>query len=62
VAIRNLTASSFRLSQNYILKLSNIYKSKEILATCIKLNTRIDSDENYKAPEMFNQVTDEEGI
>ena len=48
--------------ENYILKLSNIYKSKEILATCIKLNTRIDSDENYKAPEMFNQVTDEEGI
>jgi hypothetical protein len=59
VAIRNLSASSFRLSENYILKLSNIYKSRIIMATCIKFGTRIESDESYKAPEMFDQETDD---
>jgi hypothetical protein len=54
LAIRNLSASSFRFSQNYLLKLSNIHKSKDTIATCIKFGTRIDSDESYKAPEMFN--------
>ena len=53
IGIRNLSASSFRLSQNYILKLSNIYKSKDLIATCIKFGTRMASDDSYKAPEMF---------
>lgn len=54
IAVRNLSASSFRLSENYILKLSNIHNSKDIRATCIKFGTRIESDDSYKAPEMFH--------
>jgi hypothetical protein len=29
------------------------------MATCIKFGTRIESDESYKAPEMFDQETDD---
>jgi hypothetical protein len=57
-----LSASSFRLSENYILKLSNIYKSADIIATCIKFGTRIESDDSYKAPEMFEYEKDNDGI
>lgn len=46
-----------------MLKLSNLYKSKELIATCIKFGTRIESDDNYKAPEMFEQeIEDGDGI
>jgi len=32
------------------------------MASCIKYGTRIESDDSYKAPEMFDQDTDEEGF
>lgn len=45
-----------------MLKLSNIHKSKEVIASCIKFGTRIESDDSYKAPEMFEQEIESQGI
>ena len=33
-----------------------------MIATCIKFGTRIESEDSYKAPEMFEQETEGEGI
>ena len=44
------------------MKLSNIHKSKELIASSIKFGTRIESDESYKAPEMFDKKIDSDDI
>ena len=46
-----------------MLKLSNIFKSQQLISTSIRFGTRMGTDEDsYKAPEMFEQEIESQGI